>query len=255
MIERHTVDSSLDVLKRLLRGESGCGRALAENLEDNPICTVSCDPEVPCLVVQWKGYATTAQTRFVHECVIQLIKKHHVSKILGDDRALVSIATADQHWIVSDWMPRAIAAGLKSAASIKPRGYFGKASVDRILSFVPAGLAIRSFERIEEGKAWLRGALQPGTYRIIYRRFRSGESINAFSFWCQDPSVGYFAQIARVALRGFWRIQDGALEPVISRQPLPELIVIEGENSDEVCCWSLEDEMRELQEADHSASP
>lgn len=253
MIERHPVDSSLDGLRHLLEGESGDGRALADNLERNPICTVSYDPEIPCLVVRWRGYATSAQTRYIHECLIQLIKKHRVSKILGDDTALVSIAAIDQHWIIHDWMPRAMAAGLKSAASIKPCGYFGQASVNRILSLVPAGLAIRSFESLREGKAWLHSAYQPGTYRIVYRRFKGGDSINTFSFWCQDPSIGYFRQAARVALRSFWRTHDGTLEPVISRQPLPELVIVEDEHGEEVCRWSLEDEIRELQVAAHDA--
>jgi hypothetical protein len=247
MIEKHNVDNSLDGLQHLLEGESGDSYALADNIEDNPICTVSYDPDVPCLVVRWKRYATSTQVRYIHECLIRLIKKHRVSKIFGNDTDLVNIAATDQHWIAQDWMPRAIAAGLKSAVSIKPRAYFGQTSVNRILSFLPAGLAIRSFDNFEEGKTWLRSVYQAGTYRICYRRFKGGEPLNTFSFWCEDPSIGYFRQMARVALRGFWKAQDGSLEPVISRQPLPELIVVEGEDGNEVCRWSLEDEIRQLQ--------
>jgi len=251
MIEKHTVDNCLDGLQYLLDGESSDGHALADDLENNPICTVSYDCDVPCLVVRWKHYATSAQVRYIHECLIRLIRKHRVSKILGDDTDLVNIAAIDQHWIVQDWMPRAIAAGLKTAASIKPRAYFGQTSVNRILSFLPAGLAIRSFDNLEEGRAWLANVHQPGTYRICYRRFKSGEPLNTFAFWCQTPDLGYFKQLARVALRGFWKIQNASLEPVIARQPLPELIVVESEAGDEVCRWSLEDEVRELQGPTH----
>jgi hypothetical protein len=249
MIQKHNADNPLDGLQHLLQGESGDSHALADNIADNPICTVSYDPDVPCLVVRWKRYATSTQLRYIHECLIRLIKTHGVSKILGDDTDLVNIAATDQHWIVQDWMPRAMAAGLKSAASIKPRAYFGQTSINRILSFLPAGLAIRPFDNYEEGKNWLKSVYQPGTYRICYRRFKGGEPLNMFSFWCEDPSIAYFQQMARVALRGFWKAHDGALEPVISRQPLPELIVVEGEGGDEVCRWSLEDEIGELQKA------
>jgi hypothetical protein len=237
-----------DGLRRVLAVESSDGRALAESLEDNPICTVSYDPSIPCLMVRWRSYATSAQLRYIHECLIQLIKKHRVSKILGDDSDLVSIASIDQHWIAREWMPRAIAAGLRTVASIKPRAYFGQTSIRNILSFVPAGLAIRSFESLREARDWLRSVYQPGTYRIIYRRFKGGEPINTFVFDCQDPSVGYFNQLARVALRGFWKIERGALEPVISRQPLPEVIVVESEAGEVVFRWSLEDEMRRLED-------
>lgn len=248
MIQRHTDDSAFDGLQHLLEGESGDSRALAKDLEDNPICTVSYEPDVPCLLVQWKRYATTTQLRYIHECLIRLIKKHRVSKILGDDTDLVSIAAIDQHWIVHDWMPRAIGIGLRSAASVKPRAYFGQTSVNRILSIVPAGLAIQSFDNFESARTWLRNIYQPGTYRVSYRRFKEGLPINVYTFWCQEPSIGYFRQLARVALRSFWKVVDGSLEPVISRQPLPEVIVVEDEGGNESCRWSLEDEMRELRQ-------
>jgi hypothetical protein len=248
MTEKHTAESSPDGLKRLLKMESGDSRALAANLQDNPICTVSYYPDVPCLLVKWKRYATSTQLRYIHECLIQLIKEHGVSKILGDDTDLASIAAVDQHWIARDWIPRAMAAGLKTVVSIKPRAYFGQTSVNRILSFLPAGLAVRSFESFEEGRSWLRNAYQPGTYRIVYQRFKGAEPINTFPFWCQEPSIGYFRQVARLALRAFWKVEDGSLEPVIPRQPLPELIVVEGDSGDEICRWSLEDEMLELRE-------
>jgi hypothetical protein len=253
MIEKHNADDAFDGLQHLLQGESGESHALADNIEDNPICTVSHDADVPCLVVRWKRYANSTQVRYIHECLIRLIRKHRVSKILGDDTDLVNIAAADQHWIVRDWMPRAMAAGLKSAVSIKPRAYFGQTSVNRILSIVPDGLAIRSFDDYEEGRTWLRSVYQPGAYRICYRRFKGGEPLNTFSFWCENPGIEYFRQMARVALRGFWKARNGSLEPVISRQPLPELIVVEGESGEEVCRWSLEDEIAALQAAARDA--
>jgi hypothetical protein len=250
--EAHVVDgqpdeSVFDGLQHMLAVESSDGRALADNLEDNPICTVSYDPSIPCLMVRWKSYATSAQLRYIHECLIRLIKRHRVSKILGNDSELVSIASIDQHWIAREWMPRAIAAGLRTVASIKPRAYFGQTSINNILSFLPADLAIRSFESLLEARDWLRSVYQPGTYRIIYRRFKGGEAINAFAFDCQDPGTGYFGQLARVALRGFWKVERGSLEPVISRQPLPEIILIESEAGEEVFRWSLEDEMLQLE--------
>jgi len=253
MIDQPAGENVFDGLQHMLAVESGDGRALSENLEDNPICSVSYDPSIPCLMVRWKSYATSSQIRYIHECLIRLIKEHRVSKILGDDSNLESIAAIDQQWIVRDWMPRAMAAGLKTAATIKPRAYFGQMSVNHILSFRPAGLTIQSFEGLREAKDWLRNVYQNGTYRILYRRFKSGDTINTFAFWCQDPSVSYFSLLARVALRAFWKVECDSLEPVISRQPLPEVIVIESETGEEVCRWSVEDEMHQLKNSRPSA--
>jgi hypothetical protein len=148
--------SGLDALRRVIEEESNDGRALAENLSDNPICTVTRDDDVPCIFVNWKGYATSAQIRFVHECLVGLIGRHGVSKILGDDTALVSIDNEDQEWIIWDWIPRAIAAGLRVVASKKPNGFFGRMSVDRIQAVISPKLRIRSFDNLSDARAWLR---------------------------------------------------------------------------------------------------
>jgi hypothetical protein len=148
--------SGLDALKRVIEEESTDGRALAENLADNPICAVSLDDDVPCICVQWRGYATSAQFRFVHECLIGLIERNRISKILGDNTALVSVTSEDQDWIISDWTPRAIAAGLRLAASKSPKGYYGRTSVDRIQAFISPQLRIRSFDNLADARTWLR---------------------------------------------------------------------------------------------------
>ncbi len=251
MIEKQlTPETSLDHLKHLLAREPGNGHLLAANLEDNPICTVSYDHSVPCLMVRWKCYTTSTQIRYIHECLIGLLKKHGVSKILGDDTDLVNIGDADQRWITGDWMPRAVSAGLRAAASVRPRAHFAQISIEQILSFVPIGLVIRSFNSRHNARQWLRGVYQPGTYRILYHRFRGGDPINSYAFWCDDPNRGYFKQLAQVALRAFWKLDNGVLGPYIPRQPLPELIVIETETGEEICCWSLEDEIRRLDDDD-----
>jgi hypothetical protein len=148
--------SGLDALKRVIEKESNDGRALAENLADNPICVVSHDDSVPCLFVEWKGYATSAQIRFIYECLIGLIERNRVSKVLGDDTALVAVSSEDQDWIIWDWLPRAIAAALRFAASKNPKGYYGRTSVNRIQQIISQKLKIRSFDKLADARAWLR---------------------------------------------------------------------------------------------------
>jgi hypothetical protein len=147
--------SGLDVLKRVIEEESNDGRALAENLADNPICAVSLDDAVPCIRVQWRGYATSAQLRFIHESLIGLIKRHRVSKVLGDDSALVSVTSEDQDWIIWEWLPRAIAAGLRVVASKNPNGYYGRMSVNRIQAVISPKLRVRSFDNLTDARQWL----------------------------------------------------------------------------------------------------
>jgi hypothetical protein len=51
---------------------------------------------------------------------------------------LAMIHAEDQAWVVEDWMPRAMAAGLRVAASKSPASYFGKISVDNLIKSVRA---------------------------------------------------------------------------------------------------------------------
>jgi hypothetical protein len=148
--------SGLHALKRAIEEESNDGRVLAENLSDNPICAVSRDDSVPCIFVQWKGYATSAQLRYIHECLIGLIERDRISRILGDDTALVSIASEDQEWIIWEWIPRAIVAGLRTIASKSPNGYYGRTSVNRIQAVISPKLTIRSFDNLAAARQWLR---------------------------------------------------------------------------------------------------
>lgn len=241
--------SAFEGLQHLLDGQSGSA-ALARNIENNPICAVSYEGAVPCLFVQWRGRANSSHIRYIHESLLRLIEKHRVSKILGDDADLTAIPPADQEWIVSDWMPRAIAAGLKAAASRMPNRYNARTSVKRILSEVPDCLSIRTFESLREAKDWLRGIYKTGIYRIEYHRFqRGGEPLSTFAIWCDKPNVGHFSDLARVALRSFWKMGRDCLIPVISRNQLPEVIVITDDSGTEVHRWSLDDEIRRLSRA------
>jgi len=138
-------------------GEAVEARELPLDLENNPVCSVLLDADVPCLTVVWKRQATSAQLRALHERLLELLRKHKINKILGEDTALAYIEPEDQAWIVHDWMPRAVAAGLKLAASKSPEAYFGRLAVETIKASQSL-LAIRSFDRFEEARRWLKNA-------------------------------------------------------------------------------------------------
>jgi hypothetical protein len=132
-------------------------RELLSDLQNNPVCSVVVDADVPCLTVVWKREASSAQLRVVLEKVIELIRQHEIHKVLGDDTALPQIKPEDQTWIARDWMPRAVAAGLRLAANKSPEAYFGRLAVETIKASQSL-LAIRSFEHFEEARRWLKNA-------------------------------------------------------------------------------------------------
>ena len=132
-------------------------RESLSDLENNPVCSVLLDSEVPCLTVVWKRQATSVQLRALHERLLELLRKHKIHKILGDDTALPLIEPEDQAWIVQDWLPRAVAAGLKLAANKSPEAYFGRLAIEAIKASQSL-LAIRSFDHFDEARRWLKNA-------------------------------------------------------------------------------------------------
>ena len=155
---RKTSDGELTRLRKLVATEASDGLMLSTNLEDNPICSVSLDETIPGITVIWKRYATSAQLRFVHEAIIDMLITHKVGKILGDDTELPTIHTDDQDWIVRNWMPRACAAGLRAAASKQTSHFFCKLATDTIQSHAPDEIRMESFENLDDAKRWLQGA-------------------------------------------------------------------------------------------------
>jgi hypothetical protein len=153
--KRHPEGEALAGLKAALKAESSDGRRLLEDPANNPVCLVGYDADVPCVTVVWKGYATSRQLRFVHEEALHLLALHKAHKMLGDDTELATIHSDDQKWIVENWLPRAIGAGLRACASKRPTSYFGRLAVDNVSAAANSGV-MRAFDDIAEARGWLK---------------------------------------------------------------------------------------------------
>ena len=149
-------EQNLETLTRALRAGTTDGRRLLHSLDDNPICAVAYDASVPCIIVEWRDYATAIQIRYVHECILDLIQKNCACKLLSDDTRLPSIHDDDRRWIVESWLPRAFSAGLRLVASKKPEAHFGRVSVDEIRSATSEAIKFSTFDDMDAARAWLQ---------------------------------------------------------------------------------------------------
>jgi hypothetical protein len=70
--------------------------------------------------------------------------------------APLSVAGEDQEWIIWEWVPRAIAAGLRCVASRRPEGHYGRTSVNRIQAVISPKLRVKSFDSLADAREWLR---------------------------------------------------------------------------------------------------
>jgi hypothetical protein len=143
-------------LMRTVESESVDGAELLKNPKDNPICSLSYDDDARCVTVVWRKYATSAQLRFTHEVIIEMLMQYRTGKILGDDTDLPVVHAEDQRWIIEDWLPRAKAAGLKVAASSLSLAFFGKLSIASIQTRLAKEIMIKVFPNIHLARVWLR---------------------------------------------------------------------------------------------------
>jgi hypothetical protein len=127
-----------------------------------PDCEVSFDADVPCIVMTWQGYLTSEQFRAANERVLEFIKVKRCPQLLGDITDFTLITAEDQRWLNENWIPRAIAAGLRVCALVQPVYYFNQVAVENVTQAVERGrLDVRHFADVESARRFLRSA-RPG---------------------------------------------------------------------------------------------
>ena len=78
--------------------------------------------------------------------------------MLNDNSKVVGSWSGANNWIAQNWMPQALAMGLKRFAHIVSPGIFGQASAAEMITRVGNQFEMRLFQDIDLAKAWLRGA-------------------------------------------------------------------------------------------------
>jgi hypothetical protein len=115
------------------------------------------DKEINSVVMKWDGYATSTQFKEGTELMLHTLIQNNSFKVLADIKDMVLIGIEDQQWLDRHFLPRAIKAGFKAIAIIKPDNYFNKVAVESISYKVDKDkLAINFFNNISEAKEWLQ---------------------------------------------------------------------------------------------------
>jgi hypothetical protein len=129
---------------------------VAQVLIDLPAGCLGFDDAIPAITVTWNGYARTSEVRELHERLLDLIATYQVNKVLADDTALPTIASDDRRWIIDNWMPRAVAAGLRTAAAKRSNSHFGRVAVGSLHAGAPPELNVMRFDDLAVAREWLR---------------------------------------------------------------------------------------------------
>jgi hypothetical protein len=114
------------------------------------------DPEKNWVVMQWEGYANSAQFREGTELMLKTLINNNAHKVLANVQDMVLIGQEDQKWLEEFFLPKAIASGFRAVAFVKPLSYFNKIAVERVSYKIDKQrLSINLFDSRREAEQWL----------------------------------------------------------------------------------------------------
>ena len=139
-----------------------------EVIHRDTVSTLSFDASVPCSLIVWHGFASSADFRATCLRGLDLMRERRFSKGISDARNLRIISLADQQWFTEEYVPMVLELGLSPvlySAVVLPKDFFGRQSLDQIVEQVDEVMTqttyqdqrIRTeyFEDYAAARAWL----------------------------------------------------------------------------------------------------
>ncbi len=126
---------------------------------DSPSITIRWNEKDRNVEQEWKGYASSEDYRIIADKTLALLVEKGAADLLTDTRGMEVILPDDQAWTEADWVPRAMAAGLRRMAVVMPEKAVAQLSVARLsdrVDFETIGLERVFFDSVEKARAWLR---------------------------------------------------------------------------------------------------
>jgi hypothetical protein len=109
---------------------------------------------------KWKGFVPGPQMRANLDQVLTEFAKGQTTLILQDLTLVKLVAPNDQEWVTVNWIPRAIAAGMRKVALLTPTSIFGQMATNNVnvnLKINGIDLHNQFFDDYAKAEAWLLG--------------------------------------------------------------------------------------------------
>jgi len=120
------------------------------------VASVRWDEAGQLVLVEWEGWANSSEFAALLQGEIEALRKHRASRLLADCRRQKVLNPADQERANQEWVPRALAVGLKRFAVVVPSSVLAELNLKASLDKVPANeLDVAYFATPEEARVWL----------------------------------------------------------------------------------------------------
>lgn len=118
------------------------------------IATVRWDEPQSTVLVQWDGWANTAEFKSLLDAEVKALRDHNGTRLLADCRRQRVLNLADQERANREWLPQVLAAGLKHFAIVLPESETAAGHLRERLSSVTE-MEVGYFTTVEEARDWL----------------------------------------------------------------------------------------------------
>lgn len=114
------------------------------------------DDDAQIVLVEWDGWANSNEFAALLDAEIQALKEHRGSRLLADCRRQKVLNPKDQDRANREWLPRALAEGLKRFAIVVPESVVADMNIRDSLDKASApALEVGYFATLEEAREWL----------------------------------------------------------------------------------------------------
>lgn len=132
-----------------------------ETYVDEPYLSIRWRGVPRMLYAEWKGYATSAETKAAMMTALRAIRERHVLAYVSDTRKAKVFLPDDDRWGKEVWLPAAVAAGLKRMAIVTAETGLGKAQLEQFAAEIDNhGLAMRKFDSVAAATTWALSGLE-----------------------------------------------------------------------------------------------
>ncbi len=166
-IDRSSVESIITAIDRkyldveyfdnLFEAEHWLIKSKIKEMQQDQVSRIYYNPIVPCVVMEWRGYATSKEFRTGTQSMLDLLIEKKASKVIADVKNMKLISMEDQKWVEDEFLPRALKAGFRVMALITSNDYFNRVSVENITQKIdPSKLVLKYFDNIFSAEEWLK---------------------------------------------------------------------------------------------------
>lgn len=120
------------------------------------VATVRWDEPTQTVVVEWDGWANSAEFKALLDAEVRALHDHQGSRVLADCRNQRVLNPADQDRANQEWVPAALKAGLKRFAVVLPVSDMAAGHLRERLGKV-SDMQVAYFASVDEAREWLAG--------------------------------------------------------------------------------------------------